>query len=86
MTNREKVLANFALAAGALMESELNALPEESRKDLAAALENGEGSLRLLVSLSPLVIVGGLSPTDRNLQMIPLFKCPPDRLPSEATN
>jgi hypothetical protein len=86
MSDREKLLADFGIAAGALMESELNALPEESRKDLNAALEGGLGSLRILVQFSPLVVVGGLSPTDRRLPLIPLFKIPPDRLPSEVSH
>jgi hypothetical protein len=86
MTDRNKLLADFGVAAGALMEAELNALPEESRKDLAAALENGEGSLRILVQLTPLVVIGGIRPTDKTLPLIPLFKCPPDRLPSEASH
>ena len=86
MTDREKLLADFGVAAGALMESELNALPEESRKILNAALENGKGSLRLLVQFTPLLVIGGIRPADKSLPLIPLFKCPPDRLPSEATN
>ena len=87
MTDREKLLADFGVAAGALMEAELNALPEVSRKNLNAALENGEGSLRLLVQFSPLVVVGGIRPADKSLPLIPLFKCPPpDRLPSEASH
>ena len=86
MTDREKLLADFGIAAGALMEAELNALPVESRKVLAAALENGEGGLRILVQLAPLVVVGGLSPTDRRLPLIPLFKIPADRLPSEVSH
>ena len=86
MTDREKLLADFGVAAGALMESELNALPEESRKILNAALENGEGSLRLLVQFTPLLVIGGIRPADKSLPLIPLFKCPPDRLPSEVSH
>ena len=86
MTDREKLLADFGVAAGALMEAELNALPEESREDLNAALDNGEGTLRLLVQFTPLIVVGGISPTDRSLPLIPLFKIPPDKLPSEASH
>ena len=86
MTDRDKLLADFGVVAAALMESEVNSLPEESRKALAAALENGEGSLRILVQLNPLVVVGGISPTDRSLPLIPLFKIPPDRFPSEASH
>jgi len=86
MSDREKLLADFGVAAGALMEAELNGLSEEHRKNLNAALENGEGSLRLLVQFTPLVIVGGISPTDRSLPLIPLFKIPPDRLPSEVSH
>ena len=85
-TLREKLLADFGVAAAALMESELNALSEEHRQALAAALENGEGGLRLLVQINPLVVIGGISPVDRSLPLIPLFKCPPDRLPSEASH
>ena len=86
MTDREQLLADFGVAAAALMESELNALSEEHRQALAAALENGEGSLRLYVQLTPLVVTGGISPTDRSLPLIPLFKIPPDPLPSGASH
>ena len=84
--DKEKLLADFGVAAGALMESELNALSEEHRKALAAALENGEGSLRLYVQLTPLVVTGGIFPTDRSMPLIPLFKIPPDQLPSEVSH
>jgi hypothetical protein len=86
MTNQEQLLVNLGIAASELMQAELNRLPEGSRKDLAAALENKEGSLRLLVQLAPLTVVGGVSPTDRTQPLIPLFKIPADTMPSSASH
>ena len=86
MTDREKLLADFGDAAARLTEDAMNGLTVENRNALAAAIESGAGSLRLYVQLTPLIVTGGISPTDRSLPLIPLFKIPADRFPSEASH
>jgi len=72
---KTELIANFAAAAGALTADALTDLLQPDRDALAAALASEKVHLRLVVLLSPLVIVGAAySTVDDALPPQPLFR------------
>ena len=75
MSDRSELLKDFADAAGRLTEYALSQLSADDQKALATAIDDGTGSLRLSVQLSPhLVVSGGLFAKDRRVPPVPLFR------------
>ena len=76
MTDRQaELLANFATAAGELATEALNGLEPEKREAVAAALNTGAAHVRLIVVVSPLIVIGSLhSTTDRGIPPQVLFR------------
>ena len=76
MTDRQaELLANFAAAAGALVAEGLNGLEPEKREAVAAAMNAGAAHVRLIVVMSPFIVVGALHSTvDRTIPPQPLFR------------
>ena len=76
MTDRQaELLANFATAAGELATEGLNGLEPEKREAVAAALNTGAAHVRLIVVMSPFIVIGSLhSPVDRSVPPVVLFR------------
>jgi hypothetical protein len=79
---KTELLQNFALAAGELTTEALNGLIPEKRQALGEALASGAAHVRLIVVLSPLIVIGSLhSTTDRSIPPQVLFRIDGDGLP-----
>ncbi len=84
--DRAALLQNFSEAAGALTTEALNEMNEEKRAILGQVLASGTAHVRLVVILSPLIVIGSLhSTTDRTVKPELLFRIEGD-LPSGTTN
>jgi len=85
VSDREKLLQTFADAAGALTTEAINALPENKRQALAEALTSGAAHVRLLVVLSPFLVIGSLHSTTAHYSIPPqvLFRIDGD-LPKDG--
>jgi len=82
---KAELLQNFALAAGELTTEALNELNLEKRKAVGEALASGGAHIRLIVILSPLVIIGALHHTvDRTVKPQVLFRIDGDGLPNDG--
>ena len=84
MSDREKLLADFIDAALKLMQEGLSGLTVENALLVARAQQMG-ADVVLVFAPGAGTVVGGISPTDRRLPLIPLFKIPADSLPSEVS-
>ena len=72
---KTEILQNFAAAAGALTADALNDLLPPDQAALSAALAAGAVNVRLVVILSPLVVIGAAySSVDDTLPPQPLFR------------
>jgi hypothetical protein len=86
MTDRKtELVVNFAQAAGELVTEGLNGLNAEKRALVAQSLASGLAHIRLIVILSPLVIIGALHHTsDRTVKPHVLFRIDGDGLPEDG--
>ena len=85
MTDKATLLQNFAKATGELTAEGMNGLNEEKRALVAEALASGAAHVRLIVVLSPLVIIGALHHTvDRSVKPEVLFRIDGDGIPTDG--
>ena len=79
-TDREVLLQDFGHALAALMGGALSDLNPEKARLLAGALENGTGTIQVLVNTEPFIIVGAVRWADRSQPHSELFRIDADCL------
>ena len=72
--DRSEVLQDFGHALAALMGSALSDLAPEKALLLSTALENGAGSIQVIVNTDPFVVVGAVRWADRSQPPSVLFR------------
>ena len=60
MPNEREILSAFTAAAGDMVAHSLNQLNQEKKELVAKAIDSGEGEVRLVVVMEPLIVVGAL--------------------------